>query len=45
VNQLRQAPADIRGGLAEVHRGERAFVLAATVRPAGSAYASSLPPK
>jgi RNA polymerase sigma-70 factor, ECF subfamily len=35
VNQVRQASAEVRGALAEVHRREWAFVLAATVRLAG----------
>jgi RNA polymerase sigma-70 factor (ECF subfamily) len=35
VNQVRQASTEIRGALAEAHRREWAFVLAATVRLAG----------
>jgi RNA polymerase sigma-70 factor, ECF subfamily len=35
VNQVRQASAEVRGALAEAHRREWAFVLAATVRLAG----------
>jgi RNA polymerase sigma-70 factor (ECF subfamily) len=35
VNQVRQASAEIRGALAEAHRRQWAFVLAATVRLAG----------
>jgi len=35
VNQLRQASAEVRGALAEAHRRQWAFVLAATVRLAG----------
>jgi RNA polymerase sigma-70 factor (ECF subfamily) len=35
VNQVRQASTEIRGALAEAHRRQWAFVLAATVRLAG----------
>jgi len=35
MNQVRQASTEIRGALAEAHRREWAFVLAATVRLAG----------
>jgi RNA polymerase sigma-70 factor, ECF subfamily len=35
VNQVREASAEVRGALAEAHRREWAFVLAATVRLAG----------
>jgi RNA polymerase sigma-70 factor, ECF subfamily len=35
VNQVRQASTEIRGALAEAHRHQWAFVLAATVRLAG----------
>jgi hypothetical protein len=35
VNQVRQASAEVRGALAEAHRRQWAFVLAATVRVAG----------
>jgi RNA polymerase sigma-70 factor, ECF subfamily len=35
VNQVRQASAEVRGALAEAHRRQWAFLLAATVRLAG----------
>jgi hypothetical protein len=35
VSEARQASAEVRGGLAEAHRREWAFVFAATVRLAG----------